>query len=90
MTVKTSISLTDQQIAYARGLVERGEYSSVSAVLQRSLEMLRHENEAREAEMALMRKLIAQRRRGQFITLEEAERRTLAMLDSKRTALGKI
>ena len=34
MTVKTSVSLTDQQNAFARRMVEEGRYSSVSAVIQ--------------------------------------------------------
>jgi antitoxin ParD1/3/4 len=43
MTAKTSISLTDSQEAFARGLVARGRYASVSAVLQHGLELLRSE-----------------------------------------------
>ena len=34
MTVKSSISLTDEQHSFARELVDAGRYSSVSAVLQ--------------------------------------------------------
>jgi hypothetical protein len=33
MSVKSSISLTDQQDAFARSLVESGRYSSMSSVL---------------------------------------------------------
>ena len=43
MTVKTSISLTDSQEAFARNLVERGRYPSLSAVLQHGLETVNKE-----------------------------------------------
>ncbi len=49
MTAKTSISLTDDQEAYARSLVESGQYPSLSAVLQRGLEMLRRDSEMRNS-----------------------------------------
>jgi len=73
MTVKTSISLTDAQEAYARGLVEQGRYSSLSAVLQQGLEMLRLETEAKEAEIAALRALLEERAKGPFISMEESD-----------------
>ncbi|MBR0641222.1 ribbon-helix-helix domain-containing protein [Plastoroseomonas hellenica] len=84
MTVKTSISLTDEQEAYARSLVERGAYPSLSSVLQRGLDMLRQENEAREADLAALRALIKRRESGPFVSLEEATAETRAMLERKR------
>ncbi|MBR0664690.1 type II toxin-antitoxin system ParD family antitoxin [Roseomonas hellenica] len=84
MTVKTSISLTDEQEAYARSLVERGTYPSLSSVLQRGLDMLRQENEAREADLAALRALIERRESGPFVSLEEATAETRAMLERKR------
>ena len=51
MTVKTSVSLPDQQEAFARRMVEEGRYSSVSAVIQQGLELLRHETEKKAAEL---------------------------------------
>ena len=86
MTSKTSISLTDDQEAYARSLVESGQFPSLSAVLQRGLDMLRRETEMREAELAALRLLIAQRRAGTFIDLDAGETETHAMLQAKRTA----
>lgn len=86
MTVKTSISLTDDQEAYARRLVESGQYPSLSAVLQRGLDMLRHDTEAREAELAALRSLIDQRRGESFVDLDEGEVETRAMLLRKRQA----
>ncbi len=86
MTAKTSISLTDDQEAYARSLVESGQFPSLSAVLQRGLDMLRRETEMREAELAALRLLIDQRRAGTFIDLDAGETETHAMLQAKRTA----
>ena len=50
MSVKSSISLSDQQDAFARSLVEHGRFSSVSAVIQSGLELLRQKTEAEDAE----------------------------------------
>jgi len=86
MTAKTSVSLTDEQEAYARALVKNGEYPSLSAVLQRGLDMLRRESEMREAELEALRALIDRRRGGVFVDLEVGEAETRAMLKRKRNA----
>lgn len=86
MTVRTSISLTADQEAYARALVESGRYSSLSAVLQRGLEMLRQEEEMRDAEPQGLRSLIDRRQAGPFVDLNEGEAETRAMLERKRKA----
>jgi antitoxin ParD1/3/4 len=86
MTAKTSISLTDDQESYARALVESGQYPSLSAVLQRGLEMLRRENEMRDAELQALRSLIERRRAGTFVDLDAGEVETRAMLERKKQA----
>lgn len=88
MTVKASISLTDRQDAFARGLVAEGKFSSMSAVVQQALNLLHEETEARETETAALRSLLEQRRAGAFVGPDEARRRTEAMLARKRAALG--
>jgi antitoxin ParD1/3/4 len=87
MTVKTSISLTDSQEAFARDLVERGMYPSLSAVLQHGLEMLRAERDAHEAELAALRGLLEERAKGPFISMEESDAEIEEMLTRKRDAL---
>ncbi len=84
MTAKTSISLTDDQEAYARSLVESGQYPSLSAVLQRGLEMLRRDSEMRDAELQALRSLIDQRRAGAFVDIDVDEAQTRAMITQKR------
>ncbi|MES1203139.1 MAG: type II toxin-antitoxin system ParD family antitoxin [Pseudomonadota bacterium] len=84
MTAKASISLTDAQEAYARDLVAGGRYPSLSAVLQHGLELLRAETEAAEAELAALRALLDERRRGAFIDSEEGRARTAAMIAARK------
>jgi antitoxin ParD1/3/4 len=86
MTVKTSISLTDDQEAFARSLVVAGQYPSLSAVLQRGLDLLRRESERHDAEIAALRSLIDRRRAGSFVDLDEGETETRSMLKRKRKA----
>lgn len=88
MTVKASVSLTDRQDAFARSLVAEGKYSSLSAVVQRALDLMRDEAEARDADTAALRSLLEQRRAGAFLGASEARQRTDAMLSRKRAALG--
>ncbi len=81
MTVKTSISLTDEQEAYARRLVARGRFPSVSAVLQRGLDMLRRDDESHDAEIQALHALIEERRSGPFVPLEGSPEALLAAID---------
>ena len=48
MTVKSSISLSDEQHTFARALVEAGRYASFSAVLQQGVDLLRQHMESEE------------------------------------------
>lgn len=89
MTVKTSISLTDAQEAYARSLVDRGVYPSLSAVLQQGLEVLRAQTEAQEAELAALRALLEERAKGPFVSMEEGRAQTKRMIEKKRKALSR-
>ena len=88
MTVKASISLTDTQEAFARDLVARGVYPSLSAVMQHGIEMLREETEARRATTDALRALLAERREGDAVSIEEGKARTRAMIAGKRAAHG--
>jgi antitoxin ParD1/3/4 len=81
MTVKTSISLTDEQDAYTRTLVAQGRYPSVSAVLQRGLEMLRRDDETHAAEIQALQVLIDQRRSEAFVPLEGSAEEFVAAID---------
>jgi antitoxin ParD1/3/4 len=88
MSVKASVSISAQQEAFARELVRQGRYASLSAVVQRGLDLLRQETEAREAELAALRTLLAERAAGEFVTVAEGRATTEAMIAAKRRAHG--
>lgn len=71
MTVKSSISLTDEQDAFARQLVEKGRFPSVSAALQQGLELLRVRFENDELELEALRTLLLERRSGKFVSNDD-------------------
>lgn len=83
MTVKSSISLTDSQNAYARELVEQGKYPSVSAVLQQGLELLRQKSEAESLETEALRQIITARREGEFVSGKAMKDRISAIATKK-------
>ena len=84
MTVKSSISLTDAQDAFVRRLVAEGRYSSVSAVLQQGLELLRRDTDETEG----LRLLLEQRRKETPISFDELERRVRASMMKEAGDLG--
>ncbi len=88
MTIKSSVSLTDEQYAFARTLVDTGRYSSVSAVLQQGLDLLRGRLDGEELERAALRELLARRRAQQFIPGEEMDRRLSRAIAGKRRSHG--
>jgi antitoxin ParD1/3/4 len=88
MSVKASVSISDQQESFARKLVEDGRFASLSAVVQRGLELVREETELKEAELAVLRNLLADRRAGEFLTIEESQSRLEKMLSAKKAAYG--
>ncbi|HAY07793.1 MAG TPA: type II toxin-antitoxin system ParD family antitoxin [Hyphomonas sp.] len=71
MTVKSSISLTDEQDAFARQLVEMGRFPSVSAALQQGLELLRVRFENDELELQALRTLLLERQSGKIVSNDE-------------------
>lgn len=88
MTVKASVSISASQAAFARRLVEEGRYASLSAVVQRGLELMRAEAEAREAELAALRALLAGREEGGFTGLGQGRAATEATIAARRRGLG--
>jgi len=84
MTVKSSISLTDPQARFARALVESGQYSSLSSVLQQGLELLRQKSEAEELEVAALRQLVDRRMTGPMISAADMDTRIERMIARKQ------
>lgn len=67
MTVKTSISLTDQMHEKAMKLVEAGAYPHLSAVIQQAMRDLLAAEEEREARLRALRRELATRAEGEFL-----------------------
>lgn len=88
MTVKASVSISEQQDAFVRGLVEQGGYPSVSAVIQQGLELLREQTEMKDGERALLKALLEERMKGGFLSIDESRSQTEALIDEKRRSLG--
>ena len=83
MTVKSSISLTDEQHAFARSLVEAGRFASLSAVLQQGVDLLRQRMDADEHETAALREILSRRRKGEFVSAEQMDSRLNRMIADK-------
>ena len=88
MTVKFSISLTDEQHAFAKALVDTGRYASVSAVVQQSIEQLRHGLEVEDLKRGALCEILSRRRSGEFVGAEEMDERLRKMLAGKRRTHG--
>ncbi|MEL6366234.1 MAG: type II toxin-antitoxin system ParD family antitoxin [Pseudomonadota bacterium] len=88
MTVKSSISLTDEQDTFARTLVADGRYPSLSAVLQQGLELLRRRTETDDLERDALRALLEARRAGAFVDGADMKRRIDAAADRQRAKHG--
>ena len=84
MTVKSSISLTDEQHSFARELVETGRYSSVSAGLQQGIDLLRQRMQHEDLERAALKALLDQRAAGAFVSGAQMDKSIARMVTEKR------
>lgn len=83
MTVKSSISLSDEHHAFARAQVQDGRFASVSAVVQHGLDLLRQKAEDERLERAALKALLAERLAGPFVTADEMRRRVGALATAR-------
>ena len=88
MAVKASVSISEQQDEYARRLVEDGRYSSLSAVVQRGLELVREETEMKDAELLAMRALIAEREDGEFLSRKHSRQHLEEIIAETKKSYG--
>jgi len=61
MTVKSAVSFIDEHHAFARAMVERGEFASVSAVVAAGIQRLRDEEAERRAMLDAMAEEVRRR-----------------------------
>ncbi|MDX8355779.1 type II toxin-antitoxin system ParD family antitoxin [Cognatiyoonia sp. IB215182] len=88
MSVKASVSISEQQDAYVRDLVNQGRFSSMSAVVQQGLDLLRKQEEMELLETAALKVLLEERKDGQFLSSTNFARQTDDMIKRKRQDLG--
>lgn len=86
VTVKSSISLTDDQHSFAKALVDSGRFPSVSAVLQQGVELLRERMENEAMERAALAEILGKRRSGAFLAAARMDSCLSRMMDKKRKA----
>ena len=90
MTAKSSFSLTDEQYAFARTLVDSGRYSSVSAVLQQGIDLLRRRMEAEELDTEALRTLLSGRHTGEFTDARGMDKRLARLAAERRREHGSL
>lgn len=88
MSVKASISMSEQQDEFVREQVENGRFSGVSAVIQQGLDLLRQKTEAEETDTLALKVLLDERASGPFESSEKFSIRVEQMLAEKRSAHG--
>ena len=88
MSVKASVSISKQQDAFARRLVDEGRYASLSAVVQRGLELVREETELKQAELDALKVLLKERAEGELVSIDDGRDATGALIEKKKAARG--
>ena len=78
MVVKSSVSLREDQHAFAKALVDAGRFPSVSAVLQQGLDLLKQQDADAQADRAALQALLQQRANGSFISADQLRDRLAA------------
>lgn len=75
VVVKSSVSLREDQHAFAKALVVAGRFPSVSAVLQQGLDLLKQQEADGQADRAALQVLLQQRANGAFISADQLRAR---------------
>ena len=75
MFIKSSVSLREDQHAFAKAQVDAGRFSSVSAVLQQGLDLLQQQDADAQADRAALQALLQQRVNGAFISADQLRAR---------------
>lgn len=88
MSVKASVSISEQQDRYVRDLVDQGRYSSVSAVVQQGLDLLRKQEEVELLEATALKVLLDERQAGPFEPADAFSSRIDTMIARKRREHG--
>lgn len=68
VVIKGSVSLREDQHAFAKALLNVSRYPSVSAVLQQGLDLLQQQDADAQADRAALQVLLQQRANGPFVS----------------------
>ncbi len=71
VVIKSSVSLREDQHAFAKALVKAGRFPSVSAVLQQGLDLLQQQDADIQADRTALQALLQQRANGAFISADQ-------------------
>ena len=71
MTIKSSISLRDNQHVFAKPLVVSGRFPSLIAVVEQGLDVLRQQDADAQADRDALKVLLLERAEGPFISAHE-------------------
>lgn len=88
MTVKTTVSFSEDQDAFVARLIASGRFASRSAVFQAGLDRLRRDIEDEEVEREALRALIAERRAEAPIDGAAMDARLETLFADRRRRLG--
>lgn len=80
MPVTVTITLTDEQEAYARSLVSAGGFEDIDGVVGVGLEQMRQRHGTHPPDEDSLRRLLAERMKGPFIPVEEFTQEMETML----------
>ena len=80
VVIKSSVSLREDQHAFAKALVGAGRFPSVSAVLQQGLELLQQQDADAQADRAALQVLLQQRANGACISADQLRARLASQL----------
>ena len=78
MVAKSSVSLREDQHAFAKALVDAGRFPSVSAVLQQGLVLLQQQDADIQADRTALQALLQLRANGSFISADQLRTRLAA------------
>jgi len=87
MTVKPTISLTDQAYGFAKTLVNNGKFASLSAVMQYGILLIQREEAEHQAHLEAIRSDLDQRAAKPSMSTEDMNKR-LAAWRARRKDIG--
>jgi antitoxin ParD1/3/4 len=90
VTVKSAISLTDEQHSFVKELAEAVRYSSVIAVQQQEIDLLRQRMQDDDLHRMALKALLDQRSAGAFVSGVQMDKTIARMITEQRTCASDL